>query len=211
MGTPADPNELRRLEAEAHACERNGDSLGSLDIYEEILRRGWASSKHLVALGYCYVKNRQRQNAKEIWLRALEQEPGDRLCREALDKYFPGWEKNKPAPRLERQKEMPPPPPPDSFGQELSVETTSAMAPPPRQARQPEPPEPVREARPQPRPAPAATATMTGMTRTATAAQATSSGGMRPAPDTASNYSESRVNWDFVLQDAAEEAATRRK
>lgn len=191
MATQAE--ELRKLESEAHACERSGDSLGALDIYEEIVRRGWATSRHLVALGYCYATNRQRQNAKEIWLRALDLEPENKLCREALDKHFPRWEEHikKAAPRLERQKEIPPPPP-ASFGQELSVEATSVVVTQARQA-----PEPVREAPRPAQPAPAA--------RPAAVAAAAS------ARVDAVALSDQQVNWDFVMQDVAEEAAFRRR
>lgn len=201
MATQAE--ELRKLESEAHECERSGDSLGALDIYEEIVRRGWANSKHLTALGYCYIKSRQRQNAKEIWLRALELEPGDKLCREALDKHFPGWEdRSKGAPRLERQKEMPPPPPPASFGQDLSVEATSVVVTQARQQPKTEPEPASRPAAPQPVAAP----------RPGQIAP------MRPSPATAlvsridsAALSDHQVNWDFVMQDVAEEAAFRRR
>lgn len=210
MPTPANPNELRRLEGEAHECERSGDFLGALDIYEEIVRRGWALAHHMTALGYCYVKNRQRQNAKEMWLRALELEPANKLCREALDKYFPGWERQPAEVRLERQKEMapppPPPPPPASFGQELSVETTSVLAAPaPRKMKEP-------ASRPEPRPAPAVDefAPTVHLAPPPEEPKTPSRPASRAVPaSTRSNeeYDETRVNWDFVMKDVAEEAA----
>lgn len=199
MVTPADSTPLQKLEANAHDCERNGDFLGALDAYEEIERHGWANARHRAALGYCYIKNRQRQFARTVWLRALEQEPGSKLCREALDKHFPGWEaKNAPAPAGAPRPAAPawdappppPPPPPASFiNQDLTVETTtsSAIAPARTPAALPIPEEdPFYKAPPAaraPRPAPP----------------------LRRAQDT----TDSRVNWDFVMQDASAEAAAR--
>ena len=83
---PSDSQTLQALEKEAAQYEKEDDFLSAL------VRKGWASAGHLLALGHCYLKNRQRQNARIVWARAHEMEPANAKVRETLGHYFPGWE-----------------------------------------------------------------------------------------------------------------------
>lgn len=191
MAKHIDPSALRALEEEARKAEQADDLAGALDIYEEIDRNGWATAGHLTALGYCYLKNRQKHDARETWLRAFSLDPQYGPSHEALDKYFPGWEKQAPTPAATVP---PPPPPPPRFAAsqsaELTVETTSTIA---LTAAQTKPfaaeQAPEIKAKSEPlRPAPRERAT-------------------EPAGRAKPDFNEGRVNWTYALGDAAEEAA----
>ena len=229
MAKPADLNALRAMEAEAQHCEKTDDNLGALDIYEDICRTEWAGAKHLTALGHCYLKNRQRQNAKEAWLRAVTYEPNFEPCVEALDKFFPGWQRQKaqqaaksPAPSPDLHES--PPPPPHSFDEtQLSALTMEII--PPAHAYEPprpiaaEPPPPSSRPYAAPLPDPRAPAP-----EPARAPRPKAPPAREPAPKSkpdeavpvymvkapAAGEGEGRVNWDFVLTDAAEAAASAR-
>lgn len=205
MATPVDPKALRQFEEAATECERTDDWLGALDIYEELVRRGWAGAKHLTGLGHCYLKNRQRQNAKETWLEAFELDPNFQPVLDALDKFFAGWDNEVPTrkPLHKSAPAAPPPPPPASFSAaaetELTVEVTSTTNTPAAQVRA-FAPQPAPEVDPRQRAyAPARPAQAPPAKPAAPAA--------KQAPQ--ADLSEARANWNFVLSDAAEEAAYR--
>ena len=216
-------DELKRLEQEAAECAHNGDSLGALDTYEEMVRKGLAQARHMTALGHCYIDNRQRQNAKTIWMRAFDLDPNYEPCIEALDHYFSGWEKSSettPPPRtFTRPRVTPPPPPPPSendstAGLSITVETTST-----RQA-SPAPPQPAPAASVAPTPAPAPAPQRTAPAPKAAPAPAadqsleSTQAGMKAADATrvpiALDLADPRsIRWDFVMKDAADEATLR--
>jgi hypothetical protein len=217
------------MEKEALQCERADDNLSALDIYEDICRSEWAGAKHLTALGHCYLKNRQRQNAKEAWLRAITYEPNFEPCIEALNKFFPGWQKQKAqqaakSPVASADLNESPPPPPHSFDETQLSSLTMEMipptpapepparaaapeappppgarpyaAPPPPDPRAARPPEPRPKAPPAPEPAPKAKPDEAVPVY------------MVKAPPGGKSDPEGRANWDFVLADTAEEAAS---
>lgn len=212
--------EMKKLEREALECAQSGDTLSALDIYEEMVRKGLAQARHMIALGQCYIENRQRQNAKAIWMRALELEPDNPPCIKALDRYFSGWQKTQkvaPAPRAHTRPRVTPPPPPPAADKEASgnsaltmetITTRPAQPTPPPQAPVAMPPaadQPVQldqSAQPvQPVPSQALDSTQAGM-EAADAARA-------PA---VVDYSDPRsICWDYVLKDAAAEAALRHR
>jgi len=204
MVKPADLEAVHRMEDEARECERAGDHMGALDLYEELSRSAWATAKHLTQLGFCYRKARQMQDAKKAWLRAFALDPNYQPCRDALNQYFLGWEKqlHQPAPPAHEE----PPPPAVHFsspkGVELSVEMVAPSRPAPAPSPAPQPqaaaaPQP--EARPKPQPA-AAPVRPTAAPKQEKAAAAPPS----------QEFNENRVNWEFVLMDAAEESSARR-
>lgn len=220
MAIPVNPQVLKKLDDAAAECERADDFLGALDIYEEIERRGWSQARHLTGLGYCYFKNRQRQNAKEIWLRALEMDADFGPAQEALDKLFPGWKKQAQAKPTKSQEDAPvqkaatpPPPPPAAFASaqsgELTVETTSALkssagqikpfSPAPAQEARAAQSMPFRVLKEEAKFAPgAAVARSSAPTHSA------------PAPTPAQpEQNEARVNWAYIMHDVAEESAYR--
>jgi hypothetical protein len=202
MVKPVDLDAVHRMEEEARECERTGDHLGALDIYEELSRSAWATAKHLTQLGFCYRKARQMQDAKKAWLLAIALDQNYQPCRDALNQYFVGWEKQVSHPAAPAHEE--PPPPAVHFGSakgaELSVEMVAPAHPAPAAAA-PQPqaaPAPKPEARPKAQPAAPA--------RPAAAPKQEKAAAASPAQE----FSESRVNWDFVLMDAAEESTARR-
>ena len=227
MAKPADLNALRAMENEAQQCERTDDNLGALDIYEDICRSEWAGAKHLTALGHCYLKNRQRQNAKEAWLRAITYEPSYEPCLEALNKYFPGWQKQKAQQAAKSPVASPdfhesPPPPPHSFDETQFSSLTVEMIPPtpvqepPARARAAEPPpppssRPYAPPPPDPRSAPAPAPRPKASPAPEPAPKAKPDEAkpvyMVNAPTGGKSDPEGRVNWNFVLTDTAEEAA----
>lgn len=229
MSIPLDPAALKKLETEALACERQNDFVGALDVYEEIDRNGWSTPRHLLALGECHMRARQRQNAREAWLRAWQADSNLNEVVAYLDRYFPGWEKT----IARRQNEEAPPPPPafDQAPGAMTVEAVSFRTPPPA-APAVQPPEPP--ARKQQRPA-TLDATMispqspVGSAQSFTPAQPPMA--PRPAPNApiqqlriqptqvvieaakvvvGGEVRESKVNWGFIMTDAAEETAKRR-
>ncbi|HOE95058.1 MAG TPA: hypothetical protein PLS90_11765 [Candidatus Sumerlaeota bacterium] len=214
MTTPPDPKALKALENEARRCEATDDYLGALDAYEEIQQKGWATAIHIVAMGECYLKNRQRQNAMDLWLKALEEMTDEAPVRQALDRYFPDWERKaallrkkpaRPAPPRPAERDLPPPPPPPpAFGGDadtpLSVETTRVRQPERAPLRATPPPEAELPAEQTHSLRPGRGGTLSPTPAPAPAAQA---GPVQHA--TAAVNPEYNVNWDFVLQDAAEE------
>jgi hypothetical protein len=215
MGEPSNPKILKSLEAEARRCEHNQDFLGALDIYEEIEEKGWATTNHLVAMGFCYLKNRQRQNAREIWLRALAQEPENKDTRRMLDRYFPGWEKRTQIPQkrsdqpVEDGSETAPPPPPPGFGNSkaasLSVETQvpetasqETKTTSPRSKRTAQHPKPSRALRPE--------ATGQAGKPKQPAAPAPSVSDAALVHSSVQDIRETLVNWEYVMADVADEA-----
>lgn len=229
MSNPVDPAALKKLESEAVACERQNDFVGALDVYEEIDRNGWSTPRHLLALGECYMRARQRQNARESWLRAWQADSSLTDVVTLLDRFFPGWEKTV----ARRQNEEAPPPPPafDQAPAELTVESVSFRTPPPVAPAVP-PPEP--QARKQQRPS-TLDATMLSPQSPASPGQSFSSAPPPIAPRHAPNapvqqlriqptqvvieaakvvvggeVRESKVNWGYIMTDAAEETAKQR-
>lgn len=91
---PISKTELKQMEQEARHHEQREEYLEALDIYENLELHGWAQAKHLTAMGYCYLKLRQRQNARTTWLKALERDPNEQSCLDALNRYFPKWEQH---------------------------------------------------------------------------------------------------------------------
>ena len=89
MNAPPDPKAIQ----EALRLEKADNHIDAMDIYEDLNRRGWATAAHLTALGNCYVKNRQRQDAQRVWMHALELNAEHQPAIEALDRYFPKWRK----------------------------------------------------------------------------------------------------------------------
>lgn len=228
MGIPLDPATLKRLETEALNCERQNDFVGALDVYEEIDRNGWSNPRHLVALGECYMRARQRQNAREAWLRAWEADSNLAEVVTYLDRYFPGWEKTV----ARRQNEDAPPPPPafDQAPPELTVQSVSFRTPPPAAPAVP-PPEPP--ARKQQRQAPLDATMLSPQSSAAEEMFSPAPAPItpRPAPNApiqqlriqpaqvvieaakvvvGGEVRESKVNWGYIMTDAAEETAKKR-
>ena len=193
--------------------------LGALDVYEDIVAKGWATSAHLIRLGHCYMNCRQRQNSRDAWLRAWEADPNSMEAVDLLDRFFPGWEK-----RASRDLDtqvplpMPPPPPPPTATRGsggLIVETTNFAPPPPKPVVSP----PPTSARPAPRPPVGPGGTVGGPAAGPMGgyAGAPMSGQGHSAPAPASDAAlvggsrELKVNWSFIMADAAEEAARSKK
>ena len=210
-----DPKALKALEEEAQRCERNQDFLGALDAYEEIEEHGWATATHLAAMGYCYLKNRQRQNARETWFKALEKDAEAKQPREMLDRYFPKWEqelKRRMATRASAaapkgDEEAPPPPPPPGFAgsaaDTISIETKAREAPPakpPLKARRPVDPEKTYSLRPAPGTGPA-----TPKKPSLPAKQKQPIEAVIVKPPVEELGEEAPVNWEYVMNDVVEE------
>lgn len=97
------PQALKILEETYKKCAKRNDFVGALDALEEIDRHGWAGAEHLTALGHALLRNRRRQDAKEVWVRATEMDPDYAGARQALDQYFPGWQRRLHQERKRRQ------------------------------------------------------------------------------------------------------------
>ncbi|MEN6625075.1 MAG: hypothetical protein ABFD69_02485 [Candidatus Sumerlaeia bacterium] len=222
MSKPVDPTALQKLEKEAMECERQNDFVSALDIYEEIDRNGWSSPRHLLALGECYMHARQRQNAREAWIRAFEADSSMNEVIQLLDRYFPGWEKT--AVKHHGQEEAPPPPPAFSDTQAgLTMESVSYRTPPAPAPAVPPPPPPARKQPPMPpKPAPAAATQLSTPARPAAPQPPPIQQQIRMQPAQViieaakvvvgeGGPRESKVNWSFILADAAEEAAKQQR
>ncbi|MCE5230388.1 hypothetical protein LLG95_12455 [bacterium] len=227
MSEPVDTAALKRLESEALSYEKQNDYVSALDVYEEIDRKGWSQPQHLLALGECYMRARQRQNAREAWLRAWEGDSSLTQVVANLDRFFPGWEKTV----ARRQHEDAPPPPPDfdQSGAELTVESVSYRTPPPAAPAVP-PPEPP--PRMQPRLSPSEATMLSPQAPIPPAAPAPPVAPQRPVAPMAppqqlriqptqvvieaakvvlgGEMRESKVNWGYIMTDSAEEAAKQR-
>ncbi|MCL5269079.1 MAG: hypothetical protein M1457_00635 [bacterium] len=251
MGEAVDLKALRQLEEEARACERNEDFTSALDIYEDILRRDWADARLLLAMGHCYLRNRQRQNAKQVWIRAHELDPGFDEVQEELDHYFPGWEKKDTTSGKSGRRTMTPPPP---FPARAAGERTILSEEPPGPTQSPPPsagpPPPPAFSRPRGSSISMTTISPSMPVEEPEAAPAISKDGQRPpiaaapgtpgsaarirprtpapkmapaapapasppeekpaaAPSIAGLGLDKRVNWDYVLEDAAEALSQR--
>lgn len=88
---PEQARHLTELEKELQACSQRQDHLDALDIYEEIENKGLTASRHLLGMGFCLLKMRRKQDAKDTWLRAYEMDPDDQRVIQTLDKHFRGW------------------------------------------------------------------------------------------------------------------------
>ena len=218
-----------QLEKQALALEKAGNVADALDLYEEIDRRGAATAQHLVQLGNCLLKSRQRQNAMDTWFRVLQMQPNYPPAVEALNQYFPNWEgrfekfvargsrvtrEATPPPRpltpaAHGEDPPPPPPPPPSATATTAPKvslTVENVVQPPRQA----PPRPA----PAPRAAPTPAEDYQQQPPRPAAPQPVHSGhtGHAAQYSDAAEVSEedimdSRVNWKYILADAQEEAA----
>ena len=88
---PEQTRHLAELEKELKKCSQRQDHLDALDIYEEIENMGLTASRHLLAMGFCLLKMRRKQDAKDAWLRAYEMDSDDQRVIQTLDKHFRGW------------------------------------------------------------------------------------------------------------------------
>lgn len=178
--TPSqDSDDLRTLEEELQECERKRDYLTAIDIYEEVESKGWIEAKHLVGLGFCYMKLRRRQDAREAWMRGYTLDPTHQRAIEALDEFFPGWKRAAP-PRVRKPPAPTPTPPP-------------AGRPAPSTDR----PAPGRPAQPATGSAPPAGSTAPPQSQPQLAQAA-------PAAQGAPTLGEGQINWSYVTNDLEE-------
>lgn len=209
---------FEQLLREAHECQKTGDFAEALDLYEEIDRRGLAGPAELHAMAVCYLQVRQRQTARQTWLRALELQPDFQPAIEQLDRHFKGWER--PQPRRTPDNAVPPPSPPplpasDSTGG-LTVQTVQRRRPEPKVTLPQVTPEITHEVVP---PVAARSEavdfdeepsahTLRPTAHPAAASAAPSGAGARPA-DSINKVFISPVNWEYVMNDAMVESARR--
>ncbi len=195
MNRPIDTQRLRQLEEQAQECEREDDYASALEIYEAIDREGWAQVKHLLAMGECCMRIRQRQSARRYWTRAWELDPGQSRASELLDRFFPGWEK------VAASTQSPIPPTPAVKAGGLSVEMIQPTKPAPAPARAAAPPAPEQDW---------LANQLSGQSK-----MIPNNGG--PAgqdvgePQPVEARVENRVNWSYIMADASEEAASSRR
>lgn len=191
MTPTQDSDGLRALEQELQECERKRDYLTAIDIYEEIESKGWITVKHQVGLGFCYMKLRRRQDAREAWLKGYTLDPSHQRAIEALDEFFPGWKRAAP-PRVRKPPAPAPSPPEPRAGRPAS--RTDRPAPG-------RPTQPVTGSAP-----PAGPAAQPAPTRSAPVAQGRQPHPAHTAPAVreAATLAEGEINWDYVTNDLEE-------
>jgi hypothetical protein len=228
-----DPRVARALD-EARKCEQRGEHAEALDCYEEIVRLGAETPEILTAMGGCYMRTRQRQNARQCWLRAFEKNPNHKPAVEQLDRYFQGWEKTISV-TPPHKADSPPPPPPAPHGASASDRTKLSIsfesAPPAERTppRRPSDETYITEEdifggaleRPQPPPPRPAPGRPSGepfrnpFDKPAGRPMPSRPAPQRPVPAAAGRASQGYgeelppVNWDFIMADAIVEAERR--
>lgn len=99
MTEPKKSAELIALEKEFREAINLNDHLSALDIFDEIAEAGEVTSTHLLWKGKCLMALRQKQDARETWIRAYGLDSESVEIQKALHEFFPGWKKTIATPR----------------------------------------------------------------------------------------------------------------